>query len=162
MRSLQRRNARFGQKILARALYCICGQCLLPSEKQKRMTKEKFDLLSIPCFIIKMEHLAVQNMESFKNSMTIFRQWTLCEMRKRKGSSRFWKYFRNWTLITIHRWQMEGRRKSACTWIKSRWKTSLTWQSEENAQDTRTTGSCLSTPRDLYHRWTKGTTIRKP
>ena len=24
-------------------LYCICGQCLLPSEKQRLMTKEKFD-----------------------------------------------------------------------------------------------------------------------
>ena len=83
-RSLQRRNALFGQKMLARALYCICGQCLLPSEKQKRMTKEKFDLLSTPCFIIKMEHLAVQNTESSKNSMTISRQWTLrkCEQER--------------------------------------------------------------------------------
>ena len=34
-------------------LYCICGQCLLPSEKQRLKTKEKFDLLSIPNFIKK-------------------------------------------------------------------------------------------------------------
>ena len=35
-------------------MYCICGQCLLPSEKQKRMTKEKFDALSIPYDVIRM------------------------------------------------------------------------------------------------------------
>ena len=67
-------------------LYCICGQCLLPSEKQQRMTKKKFDfLVKNPTSSQRMRHLAVQKMECPKNSVIIARQWTLCKMRKGKG-----------------------------------------------------------------------------
>ena len=42
-------------------VHCTCGDCLIPSEKTRLMTKEKFDLLSIPSFITKKRHLAVHD-----------------------------------------------------------------------------------------------------
>ena len=97
----------------------------------------------------------MQNMQSPKNSMIIIRQCTLYEIRKRKGSRKIWTGLKIQTLIANHRWQLGGRKKSADTWINLHWKTSSARLLEENAQGTRTTGSCLSTPRDLSHSWTK-------
>ena len=33
-------------------VYCTCGTCLMPTEHTRRLTKEKFDTLSIPYFVI--------------------------------------------------------------------------------------------------------------
>ena len=34
-------------------VYCTCGKCLQPTERNRQMNKERFDVLSIPCCVIK-------------------------------------------------------------------------------------------------------------
>ena len=103
-----------------------------------------------------------QYKEGPKNSMIITRQWILCEMRKRGIKSISGQIFKSRLSSRFTDGNWVDRREGAEIWINEHWKTSLTRLSEENAQDTGTPGSCLSTPRGLCHRWTQGTTTRRP
>ena len=102
------------------------------------------------------QHFAVHDMESLRNNMIIIGQYSFCETRKRTNSDLSCKDFRNKTLTANRKWQLGGRKISADTWTNSYWRTSPTRLQEENAKDTRTTGSWLSTSRDRSHGWTKG------
>ena len=100
------------------------------------MTKEKFDVLLIHCYIMKMETSRCAKHGKSPEP---------CDHLK----------------ANFHRWQLGGRKKSACIWINSHWNTNLNRLREEHVPDARITGSCLSTPRDPCRRWTRGQTTHE-
>ena len=80
-------------------LYCTCGQCLLPSEKQTLKTKEPFDALPIPFCILKKgtsrgaQHGKPQEQhDHFKTNKTLM------------------------NCIATRRWQLVGPKKNVNTW----------------------------------------------
>ena len=96
----------------------------LPSEKQKRMTKEKFDLLSIPCFIsvvpkIKMGASRGAKHGESQEQCDHFKAVESLRNAKKKGFSTILERLqcKVLILISIRRLQYEGRKKSAYPWI---------------------------------------------
>ena len=84
-----------------RILYCICGQCLLPSEKQKRTTKEQFDALSAPYYVAEMgTSRGAKTCRDSRIIMIISKQMNLCDTRKRKGIRVFLRDYQKQGLVS--------------------------------------------------------------
>ena len=82
-----------------------------------------------------------------------------CDTRRRKGTRLLWKDFKRKTCIAIHRLQLGGQKNNAFSWTHLHSKTNRTRPRGENVQDTRITGSCLSTVRNPgLAQWTRGKT----
>ena len=62
VKSVQKSNASHVLNIGQRESLHLRTMLILPSEKQRRMTTVKCDLLSTPYFIVRKAHIAVQNM----------------------------------------------------------------------------------------------------
>ena len=141
IRSLQKPNARLVPN-LGQMELCTCarGNCLLPSEKTRMSTKEKFDLLSKPYFVIQKGSFAVHDMERLLNNVNIIWQKCPCEKRKATISSLFLKDFRNRTHMANRKLQL-GRKRRVDTWTKSQVKTNVRKQVEVGSQRP---GTCLT------------------
>ena len=133
---------------------CTCGNCLTTPQKRRGcLTKEKFDLLSIPYFVDKervtsgSRHGTDEQSEYYQakvslrtNEQQTFRVYFLKDFRNEDSRDR--------------KLQLGGRKKT-CTRLDQLAREdksyTATRKERERRQDTRTTGSWLSTPRDLSH-----------
>ena len=122
-------------------LYCKCGQCQLPSEKQGMMTKEKFDWLSVPYFLIKEGASRGARHGKSEEQYDHHHQAVQClrKVKKNQFGSIHERHPKQDSYRESH--MVIGDEKSADTWINSHWKTGSTRLPEESAKDTRTTGS---------------------
>ena len=106
------------------SLYCICGQCFLPSEKQKRMTTEKCDALSIPSCVMKMGQS--RGAEHGKSQDHFKAHESLRHAKKKGYSSILERFQKEDSYRTSHTSIFWTEEKCACTSAHLHWKTNRT------------------------------------
>ena len=132
-------------------------------QKEKHMTKEKFDLLSIHHHIKQMRTSRGANRGKSQEQCDRFNANEAIRHARKKG------------YLSILDRVFKGRLVSQLTdgnWVNGRKciflaqlaleKTDRTRLPEENVQDSRITGSCLSTARGPCRQWTRGKTTHNP
>ena len=126
---------------------CTCGKCMQPSERNRQLNKERYDVLSIPGYVIKKKNPTHGDIHgpSMRQCMYYRAHEMLKKARKHKGGA--YKTF--WTDVTMMTHTaslcrtLGGLRNRSFNTMESHWKTIPTWPHNKKEVGTRNHGNFL-------------------